>query len=109
MNEIQALGDSALVVRGGWRAAGWAFVWCLLVHGAGVPGYCQTPPRVARGNAFHVSVVGTTNTQAVLSYSAPNASACTVKVSQQPSFTALVHDVDPALFPGADQDTRQEA
>ena len=34
--------------------------------------------------------------------------ACTVKVSQQASFTPLVRDVDPALFPGADQDTRPE-
>jgi len=31
-----------------------------------------------------------------------------VKVSQQASFTPLVRDVDPALFPGADQDTRPE-
>ena len=62
----------------------------------------------ARGNAFRVGVVGTTNTQAVLAYSAPDAAACTVKVSQQASLTPLVHDVDPILFPGADQDTRPE-
>ena len=80
----------------------------LLVHGGGAPGYSQTPLRVSRGNAFRVGVVGTTNTQAVLVYSAPDAGACTVKVSQQPSLTPLVHDVDPALFPGADQDTRPE-
>jgi hypothetical protein len=52
--------------------------------------------------------VGTTNTQAVLAWSAPDGAACTVKVSQQPSLTPLVRDVDPALFPGSDQDTRPE-
>jgi len=42
----------------------------------------------------------TTNTQALLSYSAPNNNACTVKVSESASFTPLVHDVNPgALLP----------
>ena len=108
MGEMLAFGDGALLLRRGKRAAGWAFVWCLLVHGGGAPGYSQTPQRVPRGVAFRAGVVGTTNTQAVLVYSAPDASACTVKVSQQPSLTPLVRDVDPALFPGADQDTRPE-
>jgi hypothetical protein len=108
MGEMLALGDSALLLRRGKAAAGWALVCCVLVHGRCAPGYSQTPQRVARGSTFRVGVVGTTNTQAVLVYSAPDAGACTVKVSQQPSLAPLVHDVDPALFPASDQDTRPE-
>jgi len=92
--------------------AGWAFVSCLLMHSGAIAGHSQTeavPQRPSRGNPFRVTVSGITNTQAVLTYSAPDASACTVKISQQPSLTPLVHDVDPYLFPGADQDTRPES
>ena len=95
------------------RTAAWVFVWCLLVHGGGAPGYSQTdssrpPPPVPGGTRLRVGTVGITNTQAVLTYSAPDGGACTVKVSQQPSLTPLVRDVDPALFPGSDRDTRPE-
>jgi hypothetical protein len=47
-----------------------------------------------------------TPTQAVLVYYAPDESPCRVEVSESPSFAPLAHDVDPVLFPGADQDTR---
>jgi hypothetical protein len=86
-------------------------VWCLVVHLAGGPGYSQSdsmPRRGSRENAFKVRIVGTTNTQAVLAYAAPGSGPCTVKVSQQASLTPLVRDVDPALFPGSDQDNRPE-
>jgi hypothetical protein len=111
---MQAVGESALLPRGDMRRAGWVFVWCLLVHSGGVPGVAQTsappsPQRVTRLAPFRVAVAGITNTQAVLTYSAPDSSACTVKVSQQASLTPLVRDVDPVLFPGSDQDTRPEA
>src|ERR1035437_6548063 len=128
MGEMQAFGEGALRLRGGMRVDGegrearavrmrtaaWLFVWCLLAHGGGAPAYSQTdsvgtPQRVSRGNPFRVRIVGTTNTQAVLTYSAPDSGACTVKVSQQSSLTPLVHDVDPNLFPGSDQDTRPES
>ena len=101
-------------LMGEMQAFGWLAGCCLLVHCGSAPGYSQTEntpaaQRVALGaSPFRVRVVGTTNTQAVLTYSAPDDSACTVKVSQQASFTPLVRDVDPALFPGADQDTRPE-
>ena len=85
-------------------------VWCLLFHATGGPGHSQSDSaaRGTRGNAFRVRIVGTTNTQAVLEYSPPAGGACTVKVSQQASLSPLVRDVDPALFPGSDQDTRPE-
>ncbi len=93
------------------RTAAWVFVWCMLGPVGGVPGYSQAdsnPRPVSRGNPFRVEIAGITNTQAVLTYSAPDGVPCTVAVSQQPSMTPLVRDVDPALFPGSDQDTRPE-
>ena len=108
---MRAFGDGALLLRGGIRTAAWVFVCCLLVPGGGVPGYSQNRvpgPPPPRGNPLRVRIVGTTNTQAVFAYSAPDGIACTVKVSQQRSLKPLVRDVDPALFPDSDQDTRPE-
>ena len=86
---------------------------CLILQCGGMAAYSQTgntpvPQRPSHAYSLRVNVIGTTNTQAVLAYSAPDDSACTVKVSQQASLSPLVRDVDPALFPGADQDTRPE-
>ncbi len=53
-----------------------------------------------------LAVSQTTDTQAILTYTAPSASACSVQVSQSSSLSPLVHDVDPVLFPGADLDSR---
>lgn len=47
----------------------------------------------------------TTATQAVLYYTAPDENPCTVEVREEGS-AALVHDVNPALFPGAHLDLR---
>lgn len=52
-------------------------------------------------------VEGVTNTQAVLRYGAPSSAPCTVLVSESSSFTPVIHDVNPALFPGASLDSRE--
>ncbi len=63
---------------------------------------------LAVASVNNVTVRGTTPTQAILTYtlSAPTGSACMVEVSQSPNFTPLAHDVDPALFSGAQYDSR---
>jgi len=94
------------------RTAGWLLGWRLVAYTAAASAWSQSaiaPQRVPAGNPLHLKVAGTTNTQAVLAYTAPDSGACTVKVSLQPALTPLVHDVDPNLFAGEDQDTRPEA
>lgn len=54
----------------------------------------------------NVRVMQTTPTQAIVAYTAPDNTACTVAVSTSPSYSPLVYDVDPALFTGANLDTR---
>lgn len=59
----------------------------------------------------NLKVSGTTSTQAIVSYTAPNASGCSLAISETADTSGnpqppLVHDVDPTLFSGADQDGR---
>ncbi len=54
----------------------------------------------------NVHILGVTNTQAVLTYEAPDETPCVLAVSEDRSFSPLVHDVNPAKFPGANLDDR---
>jgi hypothetical protein len=56
-----------------------------------------------------VKVEGVTSTQAVLSYEAPDNAACTVKVSESDTLSPVVHDVNPELFSGSNQDLGRPA
>ena len=65
--------------------------------------------RVTLDHPMVASVVSTSNTQAILSYTAPDSNPCTVHVSENSSMTPLVHDLDTALFSDADTDSRTGA
>ena len=54
----------------------------------------------------NVRVTGVTHTQAILQYEAPNASPCSLQVSEKSDFSTLVNDVDGAKFAGANLDNR---
>ena len=62
---------------------------------------------VAQGAIQNVSVLGTTATQALIRYTAPNNSPCNVEVSESPTYLPLVNDVDNAKFASASSDSRQ--
>lgn len=59
------------------------------------------PCLAAIGN---IRVLGTTATQALIAYTAPDGNACTVQVSQSPSLTPPALDVDPGTFADSNVD-----
>ena len=63
---------------------------------------------MAYGAVGNLQVRGVTSTQAILGYRAPDTNPCSIEVSESPSYRPLAHDVDPALFGGADLDTRTD-
>src|SRR5262245_54888181 len=66
-----------------------------------------TTASIAYGAIGNLQVRGVTSTQAILEYRAPDNNACTVEVSESPSYRPLAHDVDPALFAGSNIDNRE--
>lgn len=64
---------------------------------------------VSGSGGLSVNVAALSPTQAVLTYTAPNSSACQVQISQSPSLSPLIHDVDSSLFTGSDMDNRAGA
>src|SRR5262249_15946260 len=58
------------------------------------------------GGALTLRVLGVTAMQAVLMYTASDDRPCTLRVSESPMLSPLVPDVDPALFPGSNLDSR---
>src|SRR5580658_6320274 len=49
-------------------------------------------------------VVGTTATQSLIAYTAPDGNACTIQASQTANLTPLALDVDPGTFANANLD-----
>lgn len=62
-----------------------------------------TLPLAAQPSNLRVEV---SNTQALLSYTAPDAFPCMLEVSQSGTFAPLVHDVDTGIFTGSNMDSR---
>jgi hypothetical protein len=60
----------------------------------------------AQATIQNVSVLGTSATQALIHYTAPNNSPCNVEVSESSTYLPLVYDVDSTKFTSASSDSR---
>lgn len=58
------------------------------------------------GSVLTLNNISQSNTQAILSYTAPSTAACSVVVSESPSYSPSVNDTSTILFTSADQDDR---
>jgi hypothetical protein len=61
---------------------------------------------LCRGAIGDLRIIGTTATQAVIGYAAPDQNPCTIQVSESNSLSPLVPDMDPAVFAGSNLDSR---
>ena len=57
----------------------------------------------------NIQATDATQREVILRYVAPSPAACTIEVSESPSFAPLVHDVNPSLFAGSNSDFRNGA
>ena len=64
-----------------------------------------TTAALLNGQVTNIQTAATA-TQGILSYTAPGSGACTVQVREGKAQSPLVHDIDPALFPGSNLDSR---
>ncbi|MDQ2898221.1 MAG: hypothetical protein M3Y07_00290 [Acidobacteriota bacterium] len=55
-----------------------------------------------------LTVSGATSTRAIVSYTAPDSSACLIEVSENSGYAPPVYDVDPTKFTGANLDNRAD-
>src|SRR5258705_6862538 len=88
-----------------------AIIISLLAYCAGFApkssaGSISVPAAVNSGLTIGVS---STSRQTILSYIAPDASPCTVDVSESSSYTPVINDVNPGLFAEANSDSRAGA
>src|SRR5262245_2544843 len=63
-------------------------------------------PIAPADGAGGVTVAAQSATQIVLAYTAPDTNPCTLEASESPTYTPLVNDLNPALFPQANLDGR---
>lgn len=60
-------------------------------------------------HAFTITAMQASATQEILSYTAPDSTACKVVISTSSNYTPIVHDVDSSLFTGSNMDNRAGA
>jgi len=63
----------------------------------------------AFGAITNLRQTGATPKEIIVQFTSPIATACVPEVAESPSYTPLVHDVDPTLFAGSNSDFRNGA
>lgn len=71
--------------------------------------YIIAPQATNSGNFTNVSVVGTTNTQAIIRFTHSSPASCTIAASKNSSLSPSVNDLNPALFVGENVANRDSA